>query len=92
MWTLAFWKDAIERAVRTAAQVLASVLVADGTGLLDTDWFGGLAAAGMAAVFSVLTSITSDFTNPNGTASALTQATQPREARPAAAQPSLRGR
>lgn len=47
----------------------------------------------MAAVFSVLTSITSDFTHPNGTASALAvQWLPPAETRTAATQPSAPGR
>lgn len=64
-----FWKDAVERAVRTAAQAELAVLIADGTGLFDTNWWAGLSAAGMAAVLSLLTSVGSGVTNPDGTAS-----------------------
>jgi Putative lactococcus lactis phage r1t holin len=71
MWTGMFWRDAIERAIRTAAQVLATMLIAAGTQLLDTNWVGSLSAAGMAAVLSVLTSIASEVKTPNGTASLL---------------------
>lgn len=64
-----FWKDALERAVRTAAQAEAAILIASGTGLFDTDWLAGLGASGMAAVLSLLTSLGSAQTNPDGTAS-----------------------
>ena len=59
MFTLAFWKAAAERAVKTFAQSLAALLVADGTDILSTDWGGRLSVAGMAAVVSVLTSVAS---------------------------------
>jgi hypothetical protein len=39
---------------RTFAQALVAALVADGTGLLDTDWGAKLSVAGMAAVLSFL--------------------------------------
>jgi hypothetical protein len=39
---------------RTFAQVLAAALVADGTGLLDTDWKAKLSVAGMAALIGFL--------------------------------------
>lgn len=69
MWGAVFWKDTAERALKTAAQVFATVLIAAGTGLLDTDWKAALSAAGMAAVLSVLTSLGSGVVNPDGTAS-----------------------
>jgi hypothetical protein len=69
MWTRVFWKDAVERALKTAAQVFVTVLIAAGTDLLTTDWKAGLAAAGMAAVLSLLTSVGSEVVKPNGTAS-----------------------
>lgn len=59
MFTLAFLKATAERAVKTFAQALAALLVADGTDLLTTDWAGSLSVAGMAAVVSVLTSVAS---------------------------------
>ncbi|GAA1970167.1 holin [Amycolatopsis minnesotensis] len=59
MFSAAFWKDAIERAVKSFAGALAAWLATAGTGLLAVDWPTGLSLAGFAAVASVLTSITS---------------------------------
>lgn len=39
---------------RTFAQALAAALVADGTGLLDTDWKAKLSLAGMAGLLAFL--------------------------------------
>ncbi|HEV2778535.1 MAG TPA: holin [Actinophytocola sp.] len=71
MFTAVFWKDTAERALKTSAQVLATVLIAAGTGLLDTDWTAALSTAGMAMVLSVLTSLCSELVHPTGTASLL---------------------
>jgi r1t holin len=57
MFTVAFLKAVLERAVRTFAQALVAVMTADGFGLLDADWVARLSAAGMATLLSVLTSI-----------------------------------
>jgi hypothetical protein len=53
----AFAVASLERAVKTFAQSLVALLVADGTNLLTTAWSDRLAVAGMAAVISVLTSV-----------------------------------
>lgn len=58
IFTVAFLKALSGRAVRTFAQVLGALLVAGGTGLLDTDWGKNLSVAGMATLLSVLTSLT----------------------------------
>lgn len=55
--TKSFARAALERAVKTFAQTLAAVLVASGTGLLDTDWIASLSTAAMASLLSLLTSI-----------------------------------
>lgn len=68
MWTWRFWRDAIERAVRTTAQAVCALLIGGGTGLFTTDWKTILSAAGMAAILSVLTSLASEIKNPDGTA------------------------
>ena len=66
LWSGTFWKAAIERSVKTAAQTLAALLVTDGTGLLDSAWVPRLSVAGMAALVSLLTSIGSDAATGTG--------------------------
>lgn len=70
MWTLDFWKDAGERAIKTAAQsVITALFLAEGVNAFDIDF--GL-AAGFAlggAFFSILTSIASAPIGTKGTAS-----------------------
>ena len=63
LFTLAFWKAAAERAVWTFAQVLGSIIGLDGTGAIPVhiDWSTSLYVAGVAALLSVLKSITSLF-------------------------------
>lgn len=74
LWKPRFWKDAIERAIRTTAQVMVALLIAGGTGLLDADWVASFSAAAMAGVLSVLTSIASEAKSPDGTASMVSTA------------------
>lgn len=64
-----FIKDAIERAVKTAAQVLLTFLGADVINVLTVDWStaGSIAAGG--AVVSLLTSVVSYNAGTKGTAS-----------------------
>ncbi|MFI1676031.1 holin [Streptomyces sp. NPDC020607] len=57
MWNAAFWKATAERAIRTFAQALAAVLVAEATSLLDIEWGAAFATAGLAAALAVLTAI-----------------------------------
>jgi hypothetical protein len=66
IWTSAFWKAAAERAVKTFAQAEAALLLAAGTGILDTDWTTSLSVSGMAGVISVLTSVGSDAATGDG--------------------------
>jgi Putative lactococcus lactis phage r1t holin len=66
MWTKAFWTATLERSIKTFAQSWAAVLVANGTGILDTAWEAGLSVAGMAALLSVLTSVGSAGVGPAG--------------------------
>lgn len=59
MWTGTFWRQALERALKTFAQAALALLAGDGIGVLDINW-GNLAAVGaLAAVASILTSIVS---------------------------------
>lgn len=57
MRTRRFWAATAERAVKTAAQAAATLLGADGLGLLDVDWVTTGSLAGMAALLSVLMSV-----------------------------------
>lgn len=69
MWTAGFWRSAVERAVKTAAQAGLAFFVVGETGIADVDWatVGGVAA--VAAVASVLTSLVSAPFGPAGTPS-----------------------
>ena len=60
IFTAAFLRASLERAVKTVAQSAGALLIANGTGLLDTDWAAALSVAGMAGVISLLASIGSD--------------------------------
>ncbi len=61
IFTRSFAKDVAERSVKTFAQVLAAMLGANATGILDADWTSSLSVAGLAAVVSILTSIGSGY-------------------------------
>lgn len=66
MFTTSFWRQALERAIKTFAQAAIAVLSVDGLGLLTVDWLAVGSVAGLAAVVSVLTSIaTSGFGQPD---------------------------
>lgn len=70
MFKKQFWKEAFERAVKTAAQVAAIGLGASATGVLDVN---ALAAVGGGAltgfVLSILTSLASAPLGPGDSAS-----------------------
>jgi len=57
MYTITFWKDASERAIRTAAQALLALWATDISGVLEVDWTQAGSVAALAAVTSVLMSI-----------------------------------
>jgi hypothetical protein len=52
-----FLRATLERAIRSFAASLASLLTASGTGVLDTDWGDKFSVAAMAAVVTVLFAI-----------------------------------
>lgn len=69
MYRKEFWKDAAERAVKTAAQVLVTFLGADLVDVLAVDWSKAAGVAAGAALVSVLTSVASSQAGEPGTAS-----------------------
>jgi hypothetical protein len=83
VYTAAFWRAALERAVKTFAQTLAALLGAGGLGLLTAPWTNALSTAGLAALLSVLTSIGSEPVGQHDSPSLLAQ----RPAPPAPATP-----
>jgi hypothetical protein len=69
--TKRFWLDTFERAAKTFCQVLAALLVSDGTGLLNSAWGDRCSVAGMAALVSLLTSVASAKVGADDSASLL---------------------
>lgn len=57
MFTATFWKDAIERAIKTAAQSAIGVLTVGP--LANIDWEASAGVVGVATAVSILTSIVS---------------------------------
>lgn len=69
--TAAFWIDTAERAVKTAAQTVVGVIVADGTSLIsDVTWTDTAELAALALILSALTSVGSAQIGEHGTAAA----------------------
>jgi len=66
VFTVAFWKAAAERAIKTFAQALVAVGLTGATGLLNVDWPAALSAAGLAGVVSLLTSVASSQVSGDG--------------------------
>jgi hypothetical protein len=56
LFTLAFFKGAAERAIKTGAQTLAGYFVIGTTGVLDFDWVAALSVTAAAMVASLVTS------------------------------------
>lgn len=57
MWTIEFWKNVLERAVKTAAQFAVGTLVGDAANILTLNWMVLLGAAGSGFLLSVLSSL-----------------------------------
>lgn len=69
MWTQPFWRDALERAIRTFAQALLALIGTDLVGVTELDWPTMLMVGATAAIVSVLTSIVATGVGDRGTAS-----------------------
>jgi len=71
MYTLTFWKDAVERAIRTAAQALLALWATDVSGVLAVDWVQAGSVSALAALMSVLMSVAATGTGSQDSASVL---------------------
>lgn len=69
MWDVLFWKDAAERAVKTAAQSALAFFVVGKTAFGELDWAAVGGAAAVGAVASLLSSIASEPFGVRGSAS-----------------------
>ena len=74
MFTVAFWRDAVERALKTAAQaVILGLSLGEGFNAFEVDWQLALGFAIGGAVLSLLTSVASNpFGNTDGSPSLVT--------------------
>jgi len=68
MWSKAFWKDAVERAVKTAAQVAVGLVTALNV-TTGFDWQTFLVGLGIATGLSFVTSILSSLAGSPNSAS-----------------------
>src|SRR4051812_32588166 len=57
LYSRAFLAATLERAIRSFAASLASLLTASGTGIIETDWGEKFSVAGMASVVTILFAI-----------------------------------
>jgi hypothetical protein len=57
VWELKFWKQTVERALRTAAQATLALWGTQVTGILEVDWSQTASVAALAALASVLMSV-----------------------------------
>lgn len=81
MFTLIFWKDAAERALTTAAEVVLGFLVIGSTAIADVDWAHIGSVAAVAAGASVLKSLVASNIGESRSAS-LVSLDGPRHAKP----------
>ena len=73
MWTLDFWKDTAERAIKTFAQAFIAGLTAGAVGILDVPWLDVLSVSALVTLLSVLTSVASAPFSAKGTASLVSE-------------------
>ena len=71
MYTITFWKDAAERAIRTAAQALLALWATDVSGVLAVDWVQAGSISALAALMSLLMSVAATGTGSQDSASTL---------------------
>jgi len=68
MLTVAFWRAAAERAIKTAAQTLVLLIGTGSIGITSLNWPELLSLTATAALLSVLTSIVSGVSDGNPSA------------------------
>lgn len=73
MFTITFWRSAIERAIKTVAQALIAVFAASSFDWLSADWQAIAGSAGVAGLLSLLSSIASAGIGTKGTPSLIEQ-------------------
>ncbi len=74
MWTVKFWKAAVERSVKSTAQALILLWAADGGfNLLDVNLPQAAGLAGGAAVLSLLTSVASSIVGDSSSPSLVSE-------------------
>lgn len=76
MFTKAFWNATFQRVIRSFAASLSALLVASGTGILDTDWTARFSTAGMAAVATLLLCIAGTAQSGSGPSFGSTETTK----------------
>jgi hypothetical protein len=59
VWTAKFWKQTVERAIKTAAQAALAFFVVGSTVFDQIDWAAVAGGTAIAAIASVLTSLAS---------------------------------
>jgi len=71
VYTITFWKDAAERAIRTAAQALLALWATDVSGVLAVDWVQAGSVSALAALMSLLMSVAASGTGSQDSASTI---------------------
>jgi hypothetical protein len=59
VFTKTFWKQTLERLIKTFAQAILALITSDGLGIVDVNWGRVLSVGALAALASLLTSIVS---------------------------------
>lgn len=77
MWTAQFWKDATERAVKTAAQAALASIGAVSWANGGVTWGSTLVGLGIGVGLSIVTSLLSSLVGSSNSASALPVAGEP---------------
>lgn len=57
MFTVKFWTETLERAVKTGAQAIVAAVGVNAVGIADVDWQAAASAGALMMVLSVLTSV-----------------------------------